>query len=579
MTQGIEKKQEIAGSFSKVVGTGHKWRMFVSDIIGETRFDLRHNIKTLNEIVFIPRLSLKTGEYQVIKCQVKADSNGNLHYELIFSNKDQQEEYKHKQQQKEKFTKPQSATFVSTQIEDPLYFGWQNRPLSTGVDFKQALVRRIPGQDGGTVNKPYVFQTEAAAQKYAKKKLIPNLEKLIECQNKNNEIEYNEVMVCLPYLPTKDAKLLIYGDDSEETENNKRDNRIAAIIRALDLKYNLNVKSQAEKIALDYNIPIYYYDGKTNSVEYTLEEQKKDLESLYKDNNDDPQYIIYSLFQDPEHINNIYDTDSLINVLICSEISFPTKLFLFKSLNLTNEKIKNFLKNKDNIEKLDINSALCLIEFLHVRDISVNEIIDEYIKKYLINSDENEDLFIFCSKSYVSNNIDLSKFICQKLEEYIGNNESLNNKIFSYLIQYNQTESITKILLNNKINIDFTNKNNMTPLMFAAKNGNTTVVEMLLEKGANIHAKDNNGYTPLIFAITSGNLHTVKKLLEKKASINHKYLGGLGAVALAAKYGHIDIVNMLLEKEENISNLSRYLIEAIKSNNIELVEFSRIAIN
>ena len=39
-----------------------------------------------------------------------------------------------------------------------------------------------------------------------------------------------------------------------------------------------------------------------------------------------------------------------------------------------------------------------------------------------------------------------------------------------------------------------------TPLMIAAKSGNTETVTLLMERGANIEAQDNEGRTPLLLA-------------------------------------------------------------------------------
>jgi len=62
----------------------------------------------------------------------------------------------------------------------------------------------------------------------------------------------------------------------------------------------------------------------------------------------------------------------------------------------------------------------------------------------------------------------------------------------------------------------------MTPLHWAADNGNKEVVELLLAKGADVNAKADNGNTPLHLAIHKGNKDIVKLLISRGADINAK---------------------------------------------------------
>ena len=61
-----------------------------------------------------------------------------------------------------------------------------------------------------------------------------------------------------------------------------------------------------------------------------------------------------------------------------------------------------------------------------------------------------------------------------------------------------------------------------TPLMLAAKSGNTETVERLLNRGANIEANDNAGQTPLMIAAMWGDAEQVERLLNRGANIEAK---------------------------------------------------------
>lgn len=65
-----------------------------------------------------------------------------------------------------------------------------------------------------------------------------------------------------------------------------------------------------------------------------------------------------------------------------------------------------------------------------------------------------------------------------------------------------------------------TNQAGITPLMFAAKSGDTKEAHQLLASGANVNAQAEYGATALIFASSEGHTEIVKNLLEKGADPN-----------------------------------------------------------
>jgi ankyrin repeat protein len=147
-----------------------------------------------------------------------------------------------------------------------------------------------------------------------------------------------------------------------------------------------------------------------------------------------------------------------------------------------------------------------------------------------------------------------------------------------------------------ELDIDITNKEGMTPLCLAARNGHYSTVEMLLEQGALVNHVSRNGMTPLwlacrlttcmpensdqgtagvqmsaammvdlmlrygalpdeasfegqtplLAAAATGDTDIVKQLIAAGANVNHADRNGLTPLMRAAHSGHADVAAMLL---------------------------------
>ncbi|XP_047126963.1 protein phosphatase 1 regulatory subunit 12A isoform X1 [Hydra vulgaris] len=77
----------------------------------------------------------------------------------------------------------------------------------------------------------------------------------------------------------------------------------------------------------------------------------------------------------------------------------------------------------------------------------------------------------------------------------------------------------TESLLNEGVDIDFTNIDGLAALHQACIDENEEMVSLLVERGANIEARDNEGWTPLHAAASAGNVEIAKILIEHGADL------------------------------------------------------------
>ena len=79
----------------------------------------------------------------------------------------------------------------------------------------------------------------------------------------------------------------------------------------------------------------------------------------------------------------------------------------------------------------------------------------------------------------------------------------------------------------------------MTPLLYAARDGNLEMVRLLLQLGANVKATDANGTSTLVIALINGHVGTARFLLENGADPNAA--DGYGRAAL---FTAVDLRNL-----------------------------------
>lgn len=111
-------------------------------------------------------------------------------------------------------------------------------------------------------------------------------------------------------------------------------------------------------------------------------------------------------------------------------------------------------------------------------------------------------------------------------------------------------DTVSPVQINNKTYI-------LTPLMMAARMGQTDTVDLLLKRGANINHRCYSDkrvcHTALIQAVRSGSISTVTLLLERGAEVNSKQSCLYTALVSAVELRDITIVALLLKHGANMN--------------------------
>ena len=89
--------------------------------------------------------------------------------------------------------------------------------------------------------------------------------------------------------------------------------------------------------------------------------------------------------------------------------------------------------------------------------------------------------------------------------------------------------------------------NGMTPLMVAAKEGNSEILWALLESGADVNLLNNDENSALWFACFNGNPGVIKMLIEYGAKLDSQNVNGATCLIYAASAGKFEVVKTLID--------------------------------
>jgi len=108
-------------------------------------------------------------------------------------------------------------------------------------------------------------------------------------------------------------------------------------------------------------------------------------------------------------------------------------------------------------------------------------------------------------------------------------------------------------MLENGANLNSKDKDDWTPLHFAAVNGHLSVVEYLVNQKADINEKNKDDCAPLHYAAQRGYLSVVEYLFNQKADINAKDNIRMTPLHHAANNGHLSVIEYLVNQKADIN--------------------------
>merc|ERR1719205_367778 len=126
-------------------------------------------------------------------------------------------------------------------------------------------------------------------------------------------------------------------------------------------------------------------------------------------------------------------------------------------------------------------------------------------------------------------------------------------------LSQNDHTNVAKFLITNGAMINAKDKDESTPLHFAARSGNVGIVKLLIENGAIIDAQKKYRYTPLFETIkTSKYVHAshaaiAKILIKNGANIDMEKEDGYTPLHEAAWASNTEMVNMLIDQGANVN--------------------------
>ena len=133
-----------------------------------------------------------------------------------------------------------------------------------------------------------------------------------------------------------------------------------------------------------------------------------------------------------------------------------------------------------------------------------------------------------------------------------------------------------KYLLTNYIDIDFSDQNGRTLLIFASIYNSIGIIKLLIKYGANLDAIDNYGRTALIHALENNSIKATKLLINHGANIHIRDHYKKTTLMVASENNQADIAKELIENGADIeakdNNGKTALMYAAQNNSLDATE-------
>ena len=252
------------------------------------------------------------------------------------------------------------------------------------------------------------------------------------------------------------------------------------------------------------------------------------------------QLIVEIIFKSLED-NDIISID-IINTCINIDINF----IVLQSIKVNNEYMVSRIINRHK-KNIDVDSQ-------HIKN-AVSYCVENNYKNYL-------KILIFDlgfdTKDLLINNLSMLNVAVNKGYEEIVillitrcehdiDQLDINNNSLLHMAVNNNNYRMTYLLLHMDISPNVFNKDNVSPILIAAKNGNNKILK-LMAKFVDVDTCDKSGNTVLNYAIVHKHFSTVSVLIKELFASKHiNNAFGTSALEFALQVKDNDIINLLLD--------------------------------
>ncbi len=475
------------------------------------------------------------------------------------------------EQQKQGFSKAQSASLATPDHACRVFgFDTSRESILVGALFDETDVLftdRNYIYDGGTVNRPYDFNTlEAAADYHESKQPYTLFSKenladfIVEIKKKKDQ--YNEVLVRLRWGNQNRSKIFIASDTLSS--------RLQAQEYARLLKKRLVEQGEVDET---YTVPIVYYIPESPLHFKTYSPLEQSMDTIEANH----------IHRTPEERNAAYNAGH----------------FQFL-LALPRDAIKNALQEPHNgqpllwtileqglghivqslAEKLDRSFEEILFEFdlrtatapqqvlyhliaqdhdaIALKMIQQPSFAIRQLTCVELGQDNNDTLAHLAVRKKKRDILDslfkkgarVNQATCDEHDSFLGKTTRKLAPVHT-AAEIGDIESIIRLRAHGA-NLNQKTQTGDTPLSYAIMYEQIEFVQYLIKHGVSIHQKNSHGETAIFDAVRTGNADLVTLLIANGAVLTEPNPNSQTPLALAAAMGKIDIVKIIVEKNKGI---------------------------
>ena len=114
-------------------------------------------------------------------------------------------------------------------------------------------------------------------------------------------------------------------------------------------------------------------------------------------------------------------------------------------------------------------------------------------------------------------------------------------------------KTIKDLILNQRVNVNYSDGGGLTALHYAALNGHKDCLEALIKAKADVKAVANDGWTALHVAANNGHKVCLELLIKANADVNARHQDGVTALFVAAQNGRKDCMEVLIKANADVN--------------------------